>query len=396
MKPALHTVVLVLLALCACDTGPSCGPGTVLEGDLCVPVGGSDGGPLDAGPGDDAGTEDAAGADAAIDTGDRPDASPTCVSGDVSVCDGDTIVDCATEDRTPCSAREDCLVLVREGAREGFCAPAGSTPCDSETYASHCDGDVLTSCLRFVEADGSVQPGWVITDDCADSAPMGVCEESGTPACVSTACDGSFVPYCDPAGRSVNCRDGRQVYEDCGGDFVCAVDRITSTLGCVIAGAVESDRASTNPEVMGCVGGDAIIQRHGYQWRQPCEETVTRVDGEFVTVPTSCVERDGSFECLPAARYRADCEGAGWSCDARGNAIYCDDGTAERFDCGSLPCDPDTSRCVDPTECDPDTATGQCVDTIRAITCEDVNEDGVYWWSLTSCPGCSESPFTCG
>jgi hypothetical protein len=369
-----------------CDPGVRCGPGTVLRDGVCV---------IDEA---DAGVADAPSADAPPGS-DVPsvDAPPTCGSGDRSICVGNDVLDCGSGARSACGT-EACLVLDwTSGEREGFCAPAGSTPCDSTTFADACVGSTFRSCLFRADATRRL-PGWIIETDCAGRGPDGRCETSPMPHCESTPCDASYVEVCTPDGRGTSCIDGDVVYWDCGGGYTCVPDRATGDLGCAGPFAVMSDRASATPEVVGCVGGDARFQRHGWEWTAACEPVPVRIGGEFVSVATSCVTTDGESTCALPPEHRSPCSPSGWACHPTADAMatFCDGALELHYTCASGICDPDTGRCVAPRTCDPATSDGVCTGTGLAAACVDENGDGVGFMARRGCPtSCVESPFSC-
>jgi hypothetical protein len=161
-------------------------------------------------------------------------------------------------------------------------------------------------------------------------------------------------------------------------------------------GAVASTRGSSNPESVACVGASVRLQRGGYEWVAPCEDTLVRIDGDFLSAPTSCVTREGLAYCMPDARYRmGGCTGTGWSCDGD-YAVYCDGGVTEKFGC-VVGCDPETSRCIAPVACDPDAMEGECIDPTLGAGCRDDDGDGSGFIDRIPCfGGCIETGgFSC-
>jgi hypothetical protein len=381
----------------ACDddaSGVRCGPGTMLAGDTCVPAV-VDAGSRDAASAGDGGRVDDDGAlDAGTDGG-EPD---RCRGSDRSICEGSEVVDCATSRRQPCTEPEACHVLTRgDGAREGFCAPAGVVPCDPEVVADRCDGAVLRRCFRRLDTEGRVLPGWELARNCADAGPGASCQTSPSPHCEFTPCDRATTPTsCDATGRVRGCGVEGLIWWECGAGFECRPDRTRANVVCVPPGAVASTRGSSNPESVACVGASVRLQRGGYEWVAPCEDTLVRIDGDFLSAPTSCVTREGLAYCMPDARYRmGGCTGTGWSCDGD-YAVYCDGGVTEKFGC-VVGCDPETSRCIAPVACDPDAMEGECIDPTLGAACRDDDGDGSGFINTIPCVGgCIETGgFSC-
>lgn len=392
--------------LFACEPYPRCGPGTVLVDGFCVVAA------ADAAAREDSGsapsTADSGGgmpADASVpgasDASELDAPAITCGARDRSVCEGNAILDCATGGRTGCGL-DACLMLSRSGgAYEAFCGPAGASPCEYTTFVPRCEGNLLRECLLRSMAGGPPLPSWEVETDCGD-APDGACVSSPAPHCESPACDpSSFVGACTADRTQFTvCERDRLRYHRCADGSSCRADRTRPGPVCVPDSAIESEHGSRVDEVIGCASStEAIVQRYGYEWRMRCENDVVRVGEGFVSVPTTCVEREGSFGCLTAAEYRPTCTGSGWSCTTGGPdaATYCEGGRLESYRC-VVACDGATGRCVLPTRCDPGApAAGECIDRIRGTTCVDLDGDETGWIETVSCPNqCSESPsFVC-
>lgn len=383
-----------LTAACGDDaSGVRCGPGTMLAGDTCVPAV-VDAGARDAASAGDGGrVHDGGALDAGTDGG-EPE---RCRGSDRSICEGSEVVDCATSRRERCGEPDACHVLTRgDGSREGFCAPAGVVPCDPEVVVTRCDGEVLRQCLRREDPEGRVLPGWEIARDCAAAGPGASCETSPSPHCAFTPCDRATTPAsCDATGRARACGEEGLFWWDCGAGFVCRPDRTRADVVCVPPGAVPSMRGSPIVESVACVGTGVRRQKGGYEWVEPCEDALIRIDGEFMSVPTSCVTREGLAYCMPDASYRMDCTGTGWSCTSD-YAVYCNAGVSEAYAC-VVGCDPETTRCIAPVACDPDAMEGECIDPTLGAACRDEDGDGSGFIARTACVGgCSETGgFSC-
>jgi hypothetical protein len=226
--------------------------------------------------------------------------------------------------------------------------------------------------------------------------PGASCQATPEPHCELMPCEGESMPVCESGGRVRDCTDGRLTWWECGGSFVCAPDRTADGVVCIPPGATPSSRGSLLEESIACTGPTTVRQqRGGYEWVQTCEAAVIRIEDEFVSVPTSCLARDGLAACNPGVEHRSGCEGSGWSCTAAG-AIFCNAGVWEQYPC-AIGCDPDTSRCVAPLACDPAAGGGLCLDPAVAASCEDGDGDGSGFIARVACPGgCTEAGgFTC-
>lgn len=225
----MHRSVLPLLLLAlafapGCEpSSVSCGPGTRLEGRVCVPdstvdTGGGDAGALgDIGPRTD-GRVDAPGADGGTSfmEGDRcpTDAagnnllSPACVGDQMIACNGDfvRVTDC-TELGERCVTAADGLPRC-DGGVYGACDRATSTnQCADEAHALLCSGGYPNaSGYLYTIACASFGAGYECLTDATGS---GGCYPPGTVPCTvpGSRCMGDAI---------VTCRDGLEYTVPCG------------------------------------------------------------------------------------------------------------------------------------------------------------------------------------
>lgn len=386
------TVAACALGVGCGDGSPArCGAGTRLADGVCVATdAGSvddDGGAADGGPAGDAGppTDAPSGTDGAP----GPDAGPApeCAVDDLARCWGDAVLACG-EDRTPCAPGERCDEWEwSEGGMDAKCVPADAEQCDFRTFDASCEGDVLAWCPEHSSAELGDGLSWVRRDDCSSLGPDGACVGSPEPSCRTRECGEEFEPACDGPSRMTYCEDGETRYADCGGDS-CVSSAVTGEPVCVPAGAVPSDRGSEVLDRIRCDGADTIVvQRHGYEWSQPCEPAVLPSGDDFVTVPTTCSEREGMAQCIPGPTWRDDCEEEGWSCSMR--ADYCDGSKQTSYSC-AVGCS--EGRCIQPEACLPSTFESWCMDPALALDCRDDDGDGMGFAGRTPCPDCTDGP----
>ncbi|MFO0709392.1 MAG: hypothetical protein U0353_06110 [Sandaracinus sp.] len=382
------SVVLAWLSS-GCPSELSCGPGTHVEGSVCVPDGVVDAGPSDAGPVTlvDAPGADVPGADAHAMRLEEGDPCPTDGAGFTTLsptCDGDDLLYCSGA----FVRRTDCTVL---GDR---CVPGGSPDalprCDGGVYVA-CD--VATSIGRCADEGNTLRcasgypnaPGFTYTIPCATfgdgyscmmGATEGGCVPPGTVACdpamPSSACsaDGSSI---------VRCSDGLEYTIPCESRLagsVCDLGPGTEPV-CVPRGAMRCESRTFHGS---CVG-DGIVER--------CDPVTAHVALASCGAGTRCRVSDLGFAaCVPDESRPCDPDTAVARCFDAERLALCDArGWEASHDCTlSAPgarCIPSTpARCGVAEVCDVATYTAHC-DGEMALNCR---EGG--WVEVTSC-----SPF---
>ena len=316
----------VLLA--GCPSSVSCGPGTHLEGSVCVLDATTDAGPVDAAlsPSADAGPVDAfggGGADAPSGRLDEGDPCPTDGAGHTTLspqCDGDDLLYCngARVRRTDCTELGD------------RCVPA-ATPSD----LPRCEGGVYVAC--------------------SVATTRTTCADEGH----ALLCSGGY-PHAPGYTYTIPC-------ESFGEGYSCAMG--TTESGCVPPGTVACDPSMPSSECS--EDGSAIVRcSDGLQLTIPCED---RMAGSVCDLGPGdepvCVP-EGAPRCDPRT-FHGSCLGERtieW-CDTityHAGLYGCEAGTRCRVsELGFAACVPDEAL-----SCDPETHEPRCLDASRLARCD--------------------------
>jgi hypothetical protein len=139
-----------------------------------------------------------------------PDAQP-CTPGSYDErCEGNVMVICyeltGYETRFPCDSGTVCV----EGGPWTRCIEEGWVPCDTASFTPRCDGAAVVECQPLFSED-PLLGGYEVPADCApsmtcaDTAAGSRCVRTGTSACdpdtYAAHCDGDLVMFCVTATR---------------------------------------------------------------------------------------------------------------------------------------------------------------------------------------------------
>lgn len=365
-RSVLPLLLLALAFAAGCEpSSVSCGPGTRLEGRVCVPdstvdTGGGDAGALgDIGPRTD-GRVDAPGADGGTSfmEGDRcpTDAagnnllSPACVGDQMIACNGDfvRVTDC-TELGERCVTAADGLPRC-DGGVYGACDRATSTnQCADEAHALLCSGGYPNaSGYLYTIACASFGAGYECLTDATGS---GGCYPPGTVPCTvpGSRCMGDAI---------VTCRDGLEYTVPCdertpGG--VCDVDGGGEPV-CVPPWSMRCDTRTFH----GSCPSDTRVEQ--------CDPTTAHVALFGCAAGTTCrVSASGFADCVAADVLSCDVATHVPRCLDHDRMAVCDRfGFESGIDCTrggpDARCIPESpARCGVALDCDPGTFTARCV-----------------------------------
>ncbi len=392
MRSAVPLLLLGLFACLAsvfalgCRPSVTCGAGTHLARDTCVPdTLAADGGLEDAaahdGSPDDGLLSDGSARDATttrdggepgdlqdgdpcpIDASGNSTLSPSCVGDSLRYCSGDyvRITDC-TElgDRCLPGATASDLPRCDGGVYTACHVSTTSTTCADSSHALLCAGGYPNAAgFTYTIACATFGPGYT----CLMSTTEGGCYPPGTVPC-DAASAGS---HCSADGASiVTCNDGLEYTVPCDSrtpGSVCDLGPGDEPV-CILPGAM---RCEPGTIVSRCIS-DTVIEE--------CDYTTAHVGTFSCNRGTRCrVSELGFAECVPDTAMSCDPATATARCVDHDQLARCDTRGFEEFlDCTTVGigyrCVPDSpARCDMVTDCDPSTFVPTC-DGEVAQNCE--------------------------